>query len=321
MNSNNNELYHIVGIIVNDEDTSKIVQKMSIDQIYETICYLNNKLYYNLVEMIKKIVITFPKHVVLESHIITTKIINYYRICLHKNLDISNILITCKYILMKAGEGNKKPDNKNKNIVMEGITLTLRSILNRKIDVEHIDNNLRQGAIERKAYFAKKYHLKQTKYTNVEPIFDKYTPIGAIKKKYVTSEVSMHPSTRGKHIVHTHTQTKKLSSGTTVKNYKLGVDKIKNLEPNNPLDMPLSQPLDEPPVGKSGATLITSGETISHNKMDDLSTNTNQIITNPIEIEQEKKPSKIELEKKYKSNSVKVVKMPSKMIYNSVPFI
>jgi hypothetical protein len=229
---------------------------------------------------------------------------------------------------MNAGTKQRKITEQSKNIIMEGITLTLESVLDRHFDENHVDNNLRQGAIERKAYIAKGYHFKQGHYNGVEPLFDKYTPIKIASKKYVTTEVSTHPQIEGKHTVYTHNKTKELSPETTVKNYQQGVEVLRNLNFNDPKDTLLSQPLDIPPAGKSGATLITPQKTIlsetsglnigepsikniSNEHSDTLLMEGNEKIIKTENQEQER----------FQSTPVDVVRIPPNIIYNEVPFI
>lgn len=262
MNPNDNDdFYYVVKMIVNDKNTRKIIDTISYQQLYDIDCYLDYQMYYPLIVLINHALATISNNI-LDSEDISDKIINYHKICLDKNLEMTNILITAKHILMKAG-AKRKITQESKNIIMEGITVTLRSILDRPVDIDHIDNNLRKGAQEREDYMEKYYHIPKkpiTKVNETEPLFDKNTPIKLSNKKYIVTEVSTHPKTEGKHTIHVQNKIKKLSNEDTIKDYQKGVETLNQLEPRDPLDMPLSQPLDQPPVGKSGSTLITSEE-------------------------------------------------------------
>jgi len=277
----NNDFYYLVKIIINDKDARKIIYQLSEQEIYSIGSYLDNKMYYLLLSTIdqknKSDPLWVPEKFMLKNDEISRKLIGYHELCLDKNLDLVNILLTCKYILIKAGGKNKKIKN-SKNIIMSGITLTLRSILDQKINTELIDNNLRLGALERKRYIAKKYHLKTKVFSESEPIFDKNTPVESTTKQNIISEVSINPNNKGKHMIHNQTQTKHMSSDTTIKNYDAGAEIIKNLDPVDPLDKPLSVPLDEPPVGKSGATLIIDEEQSVLKKMEEKPTVKNNMI-------------------------------------------
>lgn len=266
----NKEFYRVVKIIVNDKDIRKIIRKMSPDDIYDVICYLDNKLYLQLYCFLENITNKLSNYN-LQSNNLLNNFICYFELCNNKYIKFSNILIVCKSLLMKAGAKKKQlnqSDDSNKNIVMQGITVTMKSILNRQFDKNKIDNNLRQGAIERQEYLQYSYNKKGKIYKDdeIEPIFDENTPIKpATTKKYVTSEISAKPETQGKNLVHTHSNIINLPSETTVKNYKQGVETLKNINPKNMLDIPLSPPLDEPPAGNTGTTLITGVASIPEN--------------------------------------------------------
>ncbi|XWV25155.1 putative ORFan [Tupanvirus deep ocean] len=317
----NNEFYSIVKTIVNDKDTRKIIYKISDNQIYDIVCFLNNEMCLQLIDLFKKILTSIPNYK-LDANLICNKMIDYYDYCATKNIKFTDVLATCKLLLMKAG-ASKTISSQSKNIIMQGITVTLRSVVERNIDKDRIDNNLRQGAIERKEHLQKGHHKKRKIYRphEVEPIFDEYTPVKLSNKKHVTTEVSANPDNQGKHKVHTHSNTIQLSSQTTVKDYNEGVNALKNIKPSNILDIPLSPPLDEPPVGKSGATLITPTEKsvlTTRSKSDaQINSDTNESIKTVSVTSDNNNPDTPET----KSVLVGVIQIPHDKMYNEAPFI
>src|ERR1700722_8005181 len=100
----NNEFYCIVKTIVNDKDTRKIIYKISQNQIYELVCYLNNEMYYQLVIFLKHITDSISNYN-LNANKISGDLISYNNICQEKNIKMSDILFMCKSLLMKAGSG------------------------------------------------------------------------------------------------------------------------------------------------------------------------------------------------------------------------
>lgn len=253
----NLDFHTMVKTIINDRDMLKIIQNISVDQIYDINCYLDNKLYYNLIELLKNIYV---------SEKIGSKIIGYHKICLDKKIKLGEILLRCKRIIMKAGNYNYP---EHKNIVMKGMTLTINSIINRQFNPIHIDDNLREGARKRKAYISQEYHKKEQIYKGVVPIFGKYTPIKAKQNKSIISEVSIHPSTEGKHVIYEQNENEikqlpsEIETTTTTENYQKGVKILNQIKPTSPLNATLSKPLTTPPVGKSGKTVITPKATLS----------------------------------------------------------
>ncbi|XWV26417.1 putative orfan [Tupanvirus soda lake] len=321
----NNKFYSIVKTIVNDKDTRKIIYKMSDNQIYDVICFLNNKMCLQLIDLIEKILKTIPKYK-LNSNTICNKMIDYHNYCTEKNIKFTDVLATCKLLLMKAG-ASKTISSHNKNIIMQGITVTLRSVLERNINKDRIDDNLRQGAFERKEHLQKGHHKKRKVYKphEPEPIFDEYTPVKLSNKKHITTEVSTNPNSQEKHKLHTHSNTIQLSSQTTVKDYKEGVEALKSITPTNVLDIPLSPALDVPPVGNSGATLVTTADesvlTTSNKNNTETNSDTHNTEEKKINITSTKEaendnPSSIET----KSVLVGIVQIPPEKVYNEAPF-
>jgi len=220
INKNNDNYYGIVKHIVHDKDTRKIIHRMSNYEIYDMSCYLDNKLYYQLGILVEKVIKTIPEKYTLELFVIIDNFIKYHYYCLEKNISMTDVLFITKSLLMKAGakkNKNVKTENstsEQKNIITQRITLTMRSILERKFDKNKIDDNLRLGAKERKEHILK---LKQQK----------------LSKKNVDHKKKIQPK---------HTPKK-----PTVPIIKKDVEPKPNKPINkiNPLDVPLSPALSE----------------------------------------------------------------------------
>ena len=124
------------------------------------------------------------------------------------------------------------------------------------------------------------------------------------------------------------TETIKMPPETTVKNYQQGIIILKNLNPKNTLDIPLSPPLQEPPTGNSGATLITNSkdgvinninkdepeELIVTTKQVDVQPETTILSTNNDNSQKEIDYSNIE------SVPVRTVEVPPENLYKDAPF-
>lgn len=149
-----------------------------------------------------------------------------------------------------------------KNILIKGLSISIGSFLERKVDTKKIDHNIRKGANERKAYDKKlrAHHKKHNKH--------KKHHSSSKKKKHISNEtpIILEPTKKnttqigpkGKHTSLEHPNTIKLSADTTTENYKQGIDIIKTMNITNPIDLPITPPLDEPPVGLSGATILST---------------------------------------------------------------
>lgn len=234
-----NQIKYIQTKIQNDPDLD-VLNQMTEYQVSDMISYLNNKLTYQLINLLGEF--RCPNSY--------SKIIGIYQECQNNNLNLYSMLFPM------LGGKDDKTKTKN-NIIMEGITATLRSILDRKFDKNRIDFNLVEGANERKVIYAKAILMKNPNDAAAQKILNYYTPQVA-KNKYVTSAVSANPLTEGKNKVFANKTPIAVSADTTVADYKTGVEVIKNLNPKNPLDAQITQPLDEPPTGKSGATIVTT---------------------------------------------------------------
>jgi len=256
--------YQMVKLILANKNMTKLIHKISKPQIYEMICYLDANINSSLIKLLEEI--TGSTKNILEytpnlSNVdrICNKIILFHSLCKQVNIKFSDVLLTCKATIIKAGA---QKNTKGKNIIMMGTNFTLGSIIHRDLseeEIQRIDHNLIQGAKERKEFMAKNRHKKPTKRIShaQESLFDKDTPIKLSEKQHVTTEVSTHPDTEGSHQTFKHKQTIYLDPDETVKDYQQALETLKSVNPKTPEDIPLSPPLDEPPVGASGFTLIT----------------------------------------------------------------
>ena len=151
-------------------------------------------------------------------------------------------------------------------------------MIHRPVDKERIDANLRKGSLERKRYSE---YLRQ-KHSGKTNLLE-YQPLPLETNQHITAEVSTHPTTPGKHQIYQHDEIKILPAETTEINHSKGVVVLKSLEPENLLDVQLSQPLLEPPTGAYGSTLITSKVSGSLNP-------TSGLINEPIPVPAVSKP-------------------------------
>ena len=240
---NDDEFYNLVKMIVNDNQTRKIIYGMDEQEIQNLAIYLDNNIYFEMVGLIDRISKKLEPHGRLENDNrkligkdnVINSIIEYYTICFKKNLSMLDILLMCKYVLMKAGANKINISQDAKNIIMKKITLTLESILHRDFDKEIIDENLKEGAIQRKMYLQRKVK------TTLVP-----------RRNISSSSESI--------IIRTDPQTKhKIEPEIiTIENYNdpkiIKPIKIKT----NPLKKPISHDLDIPPITVPHASLIAN---------------------------------------------------------------
>lgn len=155
-----------------------------------------------------------------------------------------------------------------KSVIMNGITVTMRSILERDFDKDRIDNNLRDGAANRKRYIDK-YQVAYVKLREKYPRMSKNEvklraddmAMSAMAKedarkdvldtKYAVTEVK--PGEKQTIVV---TNDPVVVDGPTKMDYAEGVKILSQEKPVDALDVQISAPLPEEPVGKTGASLI-----------------------------------------------------------------
>lgn len=157
MDPDNEEFYNIVETIVNNKQARKVIYRMSETELADMTCYLNNRFFCQLKNLIDKI----SKQILEQNIIISTEnvmdsLINYHKICTNKDIPISDILSMSKIVLMKAGARKISAKKEVENELLKKLTLSTESILNRTVDKQLIDHNLRTGALERKIALAKK---------------------------------------------------------------------------------------------------------------------------------------------------------------------
>lgn len=233
-NSNNNLLKNII----NNNDLSRLIILLTAEDILFIDSYLENKDILYLRLLLKYILKKENLNLSIDN--ITYNLVKIYDSCDDNNCSFINILNLSKKLVYKKGgkynnstnSNNSKKTNNTTKITMKGITLTLRSIIDRKVDKQKIDNNLIEGAIERRKISNEKLRKKGKN----------------IKSEQDTLNTLSEPIKIEK--------INKKEDDKAVEDYKKAVDVLKNSNINNPLDIPLSQPLDEPPVGNSGATII-----------------------------------------------------------------
>lgn len=287
---------HINSIVESNIKSS--LETFSNEEIEELIYYLDHQLYFQLAQFLKQ-----KDNAMWEG--ILDQLLKYQIICSTQNIDFLEAMNIIKMQSMKAGTQKSS----KKNIIMQGINVTLRSIIDRQFDKDRIDNNLRLGAKERKEHIRLGHH----KISHNKTLFDEHTPIHLSKKQHTTTEITRDATGKKKITHYQHPHIIKLSPNTTVNDYQEGVKVLNEMDFNNPLDTPLSHPLDIPPVGKSGATLITSeGESIIKHHLNQ------ETIDEPKNIPEIQMPSN---ETQIKSIKVQTVNMPPEKIYNEVPFI
>lgn len=301
MNMDHCEYFDKIVNSIIGSNLKSILETFSDEEIKELVHYLDHKLYFQLVEILKR---NNTSTSWIDS---LNQLTHYQTICSSQNIDLLKVMFVSKMTLMKAGTQK----HSNKNIIMQGINVTLRSIINRQFDMDRIDNNLRLGAKERKEHIKKGHHKIKK---NHDSLFDEHTPIQLSKKQHTTSEITSDPTGKKKIVHYQHHHIIKMNPSTTINNYQEGVKVLNEMDFNNPLDTPLSHPLDEPPVGKSGSTLIVPGD--------------ESIIKKQIQQTPEKHTSfdldpnsNITNETLTKSFKIQTIKMPPEKIYNEVPFI
>lgn len=155
-----------------------------------------------------------------------------------------------------------------KNVVMNGITVTMRSILERDFDKDRIDANLREGAANRKMYIDKykvAYTVLRNKYprmsTNEIKIRADEVATNVMKKqaerlkpidtKYAITSVKKDD----KSSISINTDPLSIDGRLAV-NYSKALEILAKNKPKSELDVQLSEPLPEEPLGKTGVSII-----------------------------------------------------------------
>lgn len=263
----NKKFNTMINDIIHDKDIGEFISYLSQNQIYEISNYLNNQLYYPLLELTNKITSLMPSKTETNASQIITKLICYHKQTNENKIKIDTVLFAAQKKFteeMNSLTGGKGTD---KIIIMKGISTTIRSIIDRPIDKEKIDHNLRKGANERKEYGQYhnnvKYISKKLPKEIFSPEFAAPIPTAIELPQNITSEVSVHPETSGSHTIEQYHGVKKLPAESTVRDYQQGVNILKELDPVDPFDKQLSLPLDEPPVGRYGSTIITPSPSIT----------------------------------------------------------
>lgn len=225
---NNDYFYGIVNKIINDRNSWKIVQNMSDVQMSNLVYYLDNKLFYQLNNLL-----TVLSPLEISNDVPVDSFIKYYNECNKLNIPMIDILTACKYITMKAGANNPLHiSTEAKNIILKKLTLTLDSVLNRKFDKEAIDLNLRAGAVARKTYRAE------------------------LKAKTLKATKTQHPVEKMK------TKPSKMEIETeTIESYnEPRAQKIIKPIPEVKKPQPLSEPLDVLPASMPHASVIEAAQ-------------------------------------------------------------
>lgn len=154
-----------------------------------------------------------------------------------------------------------------KSVVMNGINVTMRSILDRDFDKDRIDNNLRDGAANRQRYIDK-YKVVYAKLIKQYPRASK-TELKTKADQIVTADLEKEADRKDvldtKYTITQVDKDKQTLSVTDVPVVLEGDVKVDYGEarrilasdvPKSVLDVPLSDPLPEEPVGKTGASII-----------------------------------------------------------------
>lgn len=150
-----NHLYDTISIMISDSDLENFITTVNSRNIYDIVCYLENRMYYQFKYFIHLLLLRLEIIDTTYLEKIANKIIDYHILCSNKNLNFADVLIVCKHHFNKIGGYNSKKHSTKKshgNIILKGISSTLKSILEKKYDKDRIDNNLRKGAMERKEY-------------------------------------------------------------------------------------------------------------------------------------------------------------------------
>lgn len=194
-------------------------------------------------------------------------------------LDLVPLMLIRASMKQKANQQHGGADSKfgisnvfnvSKSVILDGLTVTLRSVLDRDFDKNRIDNNLIDGATNRERYLVayKSTYIKlRQKYPRVadkeikakvdkivtEELKKEEKRKDVLDNKYVLAEVN---ASSDKQTIHS-TDEPVVVRGEVVNNYEEGVKIINSSKPNSTLDAQLSLPLSEAPVGSTGASLIT----------------------------------------------------------------
>lgn len=250
-------------LLTKDKQINLVISKMPLNYIVNLDCCLENQMYYPLVDLIG-------------TQELITKFINYHHYCKNNNINFVNLMLDCKNSNMTAGKNSATSiiTNKTTDALMKGINLTMRSILERKFDKNKIDDNLREGARQRKEYAKKLYsayqhkhpnahletthpaHTNVTNVTNVTSVTNLSNPISAIKAINPTNPTNITKVTK---VIETKIEPVLPIQSTLTTNpitqVPTDIDDVvaseNDINFNKPdaIDIPLSSPLDVPPVG------------------------------------------------------------------------
>lgn len=102
MDENNDQFYNIVKLIVNDVHTRKIVFRMDDNQIINVANCLNNDVLCGLQKIVKETSKKIPKNINISTEDAVSSIIQYHKLCSKEKIQILDILIVSKYVLINA---------------------------------------------------------------------------------------------------------------------------------------------------------------------------------------------------------------------------
>lgn len=191
------------------------------------------------------------------------------------DVDMSQVIGLVPLMLMRASLRQQGGEIKlsevistGKSVIMNGINVTMRSILDRDFDRDRIDNNLRDGAANRKRYIDKykvvysqlrKQHPRANKavlQAKTDEIVMADMAKEAARKDVLDTKYTITQVNPGdKQIVHV-TEVPVMMEGDVKVDYDEARRILANEKPKSALDVPLSVPLPEEPVGKTGASII-----------------------------------------------------------------
>ena len=137
----------IVKKIMNDSNIRKVIYYLTPQQIYQIITYLENQMYNPLtliISDISDVINTIPGGKIINPSQIVSKMIFYAELANSKNVELKDILFIVNKKIISGGGAKEIASG----IIMKGI----KSIIDRPINKNEIDSNLKKGANERKAY-------------------------------------------------------------------------------------------------------------------------------------------------------------------------
>lgn len=243
----------VVKRILKNSQLKNLICIMNKNQSDNMVCCLDNKLYYYLNNQLNEISNQNPN--LFSEKMPVNKIIHYHQYCKENKIDFNQILQFIKdsnlprFIL--GGNSTVKNPSKTKStasVILQGITATLRSIIDRKFDKNEIDQNLIEGAREREMLLNTNKHL--------DPTLSVLDTTSTKKTNYLVGQISTKPGTEGQNSISKIDKPIILPSSSTERNNAKAVEIMKNITSNDPLDYQISMPLSEPPVGKTAATII-----------------------------------------------------------------